>query len=95
MTDYQALPLSQIFALKEKNSLRIAEIKETIRLTYQDANLLNVEDLSPSEWMRYQHTMDVCRSIRGIVEDDFGMLYAALGVQDTKFERIEALQALL
>jgi hypothetical protein len=93
--DYQAMPLKEIFVLKKANALRIAEIKEMIRLTYQDALLLNVEDLSPAEWMRYQHTMHVCRSIRALVENDFGMLYAALAIQDEKFEQIEALQASL
>jgi hypothetical protein len=93
--DYQAMPLSQIFALKEANALRIAELKESIRLTYQDARSVQMEELTPAEWMRYQHIMDVCRQIRVILENDRRMLYSALAEQDTRFEWIEALQALL
>ena len=75
--------------MKERNALRITALKETVQLTYQDALLLNVEELS-AEWMRYQHCMDVCRSTRAILEDDFGMLYAALGIQDIKFDCVAA-----
>jgi hypothetical protein len=95
MTNYRALPIQEIFALKEANALRIANLKETIQVIYQDAFKVSVENLSPAEWMRYQHRMDICRRIRMILEDDRQMLYANLGDQDLRFEQIASLQALL
>jgi hypothetical protein len=95
MTDYRALPIQEIFALKERNALRIAELKETIQVIYQDAFKVSVENLSPAEWMRYQHRMDICRQIRALLEDDFKMLYSNLADQDLRFEQIAVLQATL
>jgi hypothetical protein len=89
--DYQAMPLKEIFVLKEANALRITAIKENVHGMYEEASLLDVQELSPAEEMRYQHRMNVCRQIRAIVEDDFGMLYASLYTQDDKFELIEDL----
>jgi hypothetical protein len=89
--DYQAMPSKEIFALKEANALKITAIKKEIRGVYQKASRLDLQLLAPDEEDCYERVMDVVRQIRGIVENDRGMLYASLYTQDEKFELIAAL----
>jgi hypothetical protein len=89
--DYQAMTLQEISKLKERNALRITAIKEEIHGVYEKASLLDVQTLTSAEEICYECVMNVCRQIRAIVEDDFGMLYASLDTQDEKFELIATL----